>query len=90
MPLSIDIIRQYKDDEVADAPTFLAALEEVALVLLHREIERHGLVTLNQTDFEAFEALISRGLVSVQLNYDENTGEVLVGEIAVEAAKHQN
>lgn len=88
MPLSIDIIRKYQaDEQVGAAPDFIEALEEVALVYLHKQCEAHGVVSLNKADFDAYQRLVTEGLVAVKLAYDENTEEVLIGETAVDAKK---
>lgn len=56
------------------------ALQEAALVHLHREIEAHGSVRLTPNDFGGYERLLNAGDVRLELNYDAASGDVILSE----------
>lgn len=75
MPLAPDPDNPHADEDFVDA------LQDAALVLLHREIEAHGLVSLSQRDFEEYQHIIDNPSIKLSMTADEVSGDILIAEI---------
>lgn len=75
MPLAPDPDNPQSDED------FVAALQDAALVLLHREIAVHGHVSLTHRDFDEYEHIVDNREIKLSMTADAESGDILIAEV---------